>query len=286
MVQLVVYGLVSGAIIALGAIGLTLIFRILNFAHFAHGDMMTLGAYLAFLFHVGLGWPLAVAAPAAVAGTVLAALVLDRLLYLPFRRSNPVVLLIASVGAALILRNGIQAVFGPDNLFLQQGVQFPLVLPGGVRVKPIHLLILGLAVVLVVLLHLFLTRTRLGKAMRAVADNPDLAGISGIKTEQVVRWTWGLGAVLAGTGGILLALDTHLQPVMGWTLLLPIFAAVVLGGVGNLYGAILGALAIGIVQELATAFLNPGYKPAVAFVLLVLVLVWRPTGLLGTGRAA
>lgn len=286
MAQLLVYGIISGAIIALGAIGLTLVFRILNFAHFAHGDMMTLGAYLAFFLHVGLGWPTVAAVPVAIAGTIVIALVLDRFLYLPFRKKNPVVLLIASVGAALILRNGIQAVFGPDIQFYVQGVQFPVVLPGGIRMKPIHMVILGLAVVLVALLHLFLTRTRMGKAMRAVADNRELAGITGIETERVVHWTWGLAAMLAATGGILLAMDTHLQPIMGWTVLLPIFAAVVLGGVGNLQGAIAGALIIGIIQELSTAFINPGYKPAVAFVVLVVVLIWRPTGLLGTGRAA
>ena len=137
-----------------------------------------------------------------------------------------------------------------------------------------------------VALHLFLSRTRLGKAMRAVSDDPDLARVSGINVEQVVRWTWIIGAGLAAAGGVFIGIQTKVHPSMGWDLLLPLFAAAVLGGIGRPYGAVAGGLAIGLCQELATypwfsddPFISPGYKPAVAFSVMVIMLIWRPTGL-------
>jgi branched-subunit amino acid ABC-type transport system permease component len=139
---------------------------------------------------------------------------------------------------------------------------------------------------MVVALHLFLSRTRLGKAMRAVSDDADLARVSGINVEQVIRWTWIIGAGLAAAGGVFIGIQTKVHPSMGWDLLLPLFAAAVLGGIGRPYGAVAGGLAIGLAQELATyrwfsdqPFIDPGYKPAVAFSVMVIMLIWRPTGL-------
>jgi branched-chain amino acid transport system permease protein len=137
------------------------------------------------------------------------------------------------------------------------------------------------ALVLVVGLHLFLQRTTIGKAMRAMADNVDLARITGIDTERVVMWTWVIGAVMAAAAGVFLALDTRLHPVMGFRILLSVFAAAILGGIGKPYGAIAGGYTIGIAEEMSTLFLNPAYKAAVSFAILVGRLVWRPTGLFG-----
>ena len=137
------------------------------------------------------------------------------------------------------------------------------------------------AFALVALLHLYLHRTTMGKAMRATSDNMDLAKVSGINTERVVIWTWIIAAALAAAAGIFLGIDTRLNPIMGWRLLLPVFAASILGGIGSIYGAILGGLLIGIVQELSTLFISPAYKPAVAFAIMVVMLVVRPTGLMG-----
>lgn len=284
MLQLLIYGLIYGGIISLGAIGLTLIFRILRFAHFAHGDMMTLGAYLALFFKATVGWPMWAAAAGSLVLTPLAAVFIDRVLYKPLRRTTPAILLIASVGMALFLRHLVQFIWGAQVRVYNPGIERPLLL-WGVRIRPTQLWIIVMAVVLVVVVWLFLQKTKFGKAMRAMADNMDLAAVSGIDTERMIVWTWVLGAVLAAAAGIMLGLDTQLRPVMGWITLLPLFAAAILGGVGNPYGAIVGGMIIGMSQEMSTMIINTAYKPAVAFVLMVLLLLLRPQGLFGAKEA-
>lgn len=279
--QLIIDGITLGSIIILGSIGLSLLFGILKFANFAHGDMMTLGAYFALLFKVGLGWPMWLAFILAMAATSIVSISLDRILYRPLRRTGPVILLISSVGVALILRNTIQLLWGPQNYFYEKGIQLPIKLGWGLRIKPNQLLIMGIAFFLVAAVHIFLKKTKIGKAMRAMADNMDLARISGIETEKVVAWTWVLGGSLSAAAGILLGIDTHLLPGMGWNLLLPLFAAAILGGIGSPYGAMLGGLVIGITQEVSTVFISSTYKPGVAFVIMIIMLLVRPTGLLG-----
>lgn len=276
--QLLIFGVVLGGIISLGAVGVSLLFGILRFANFSHGDMMTLGAYFAFVF-VALGFPMIVAFPLAVILGGAAGVGIDQVLYRRLRRTAPVILLFSSFGVALILRSLVQIVWGPDNLVYEQGIQIPIRFMG-LRIKPDHITILVGTVVLVTLLYLFLQRTRVGKAMRAMADDPDLAGVTGINTEQIVMWTWLTGGGLAAAAGIFLAIDTRLNPLLGWNLLLPIFAAAILGGIGKPYGAIAGGLVIGIATEVSTLVILPVYKPAVAFALMVLMLIYRPTGLL------
>lgn len=283
ILQLTIYGVVIGSIIALGAIGVSLTFGILRFANFAHGDLMTFGAYVAFTIYTILGLPMWLGLPAAMAATVLLAFALDRVVFIRLRRKNPVVLLIASFGIALMIRSAVQIVWGPETLVYVQGIQLPWRF-AGLRLKPDQLTILISAAVLVFALHMFLTHSKVGKAMRAMADNPDLARISGIDTERIVLWTWGIGAALAAAAGIFLGLDTRLLPEMGWFILLPIFAAAILGGIGKPYGAIAGGLIIGVAQELSTLVIDPSYKAAVAFAIMVVVLIVRPTGIFG-GRS-
>ena len=279
ILQLLIFGIVLGGIIALGAVGVSLLFGILRFAHFAHGDMMTLGAYLAFAFVAGLGWPLLAAFPLAVLLTVGVAVLIDQVLYRRLRRKAPVILLFSSFGVALMLRAIIELVWGPDTVVYDSAIQLPWRI-AGLRIKPDHVTIVIGAIVLVTALHLFLQRTRTGKAMRAMADEPDLAQVTGINTERVVIWTWIIGSALAAAAGIFLALDTRLVPLLGWNLLLPVFAAAILGGIGRPYGAIFGGLVIGISTEMSTLAIAPVYKPAVAFAIILIMLIWRPTGLL------
>lgn len=283
IVQLTVYGIVLGSIIALAAIGLSLLFGILRFAHFAHGDLMTVGAYLALTGTGVAGLPMLIAAPLAILGAVLLAIAIDHVLYRRLRRTAPVILLIASVGVALILRSLVQLIWGPDTQVFTQELQMPMRILD-IRIKPTQINIIVGTLVLVTLLHLFLQRTRMGKAMRAMADNPDLARIVGIDTDRVVRWTWIIGTSLAVAAGIFLGMDTRLQPTMGWHILLPVFAATILGGIGKPYGAIVGGMIVGISSELSTMVLPAVYKPAVAFALMVAMLVIRPTGIFGTPR--
>jgi branched-chain amino acid transport system permease protein/neutral amino acid transport system permease protein len=299
MTELIVYGIVLGSIIALGAIGLTLLYGILRFAHFAHGDLMTLGAYVVLVLNVDVlpglgvpegkleplsfGWRLLGSLIVAMAVTAGVALAIDRLLYEPLRqrRSSPVILAIASLGVAFILRSLIYIIWGPQFLFYTQELRPAWELPLEVRLRPDQLFILGLALVLVVWLYLFLQRTQLGKAMRATADNPQLAWVCGIDTPRITAWTWLLGAALAAAAGVLYGIDAQLRPDMGWSFLLPLFAAVLLGGIGSPVGALVGGLILGVVQQVSTAFLLPTYKPAVAFLVLIILLFVRPRGLFG-----
>ena len=300
MAELVTYGIVLGSIIALGAIGLTLVYGILRFANFAHGDLMAGGAYVAlfivtgFLAWIGVpdttfaplsfGWRMLIAFPISMLAVGSLAILFDRLLYRKLRieRSGAVILAISALGVAFIVRMIILIIWGADSLFYRPGVLRPaLELPLEVKIRPDQILILGVVFILVSLLYVFLQKTKMGKAMRATADNMELARISGIDTERVIIWTWGIGGGLAAAGGILYGIDVQLHPYMGWNFLLPLFAATILGSIGNMYGALVGGLVIGVAQQVSTAFLPPTYKPAVAFVIMIAVLLLRPQGIFG-----
>jgi branched-chain amino acid transport system permease protein len=297
--ELVVYGVILGSVIALGGIGLTLTYGVLRFANFAHGDLMAVGAYLVLLVlswlrslpgvsgaplgPLSFGWPLLVSLVVAMPLSGLVALAMDRALYRPMRRRHvsQVILAMASLGVALILRSLIYIAWGPQFLFYTSALQPAWHLPLGIRVKPDQLFILAVAALLVSLLYLFLQRTRMGKAMRATADNPELARVTGIDIDRVVAWTWMLGAGLATAAGTLYGIDSQLRPDMGWNFLLALFAAIILGGIGSPVGALAGGVILGVVQQVSTAYLLPTYKPAVAFMVMILVLLVRPRGLFG-----
>jgi branched-chain amino acid transport system permease protein/neutral amino acid transport system permease protein len=295
MLSLTVWGVMLGGIIALGAIGLTLVYGVLRFPNFAHGELVTVGAYVAFTFMAVLpagaplrpfsfGPELIVALVLAAPVVSLVALAMDRVLFRPLRRrgASLVLFAMASLAGAFFVRSVIYLIWGSDFRFYYPGRANPaLRFPFGVNVQADQIAVFVLAIVLVVLTWLLLERTRMGKAMRATANNPDLAQVRGINTERVIAWTWVLGAILAAAGGVMYGLASQLRPEMGWTLLLPMFAAAILGGIGNPIGAVVGAIIIGIAQQVSASFLNPAYGPAVAFVLLVIVLVLRPTGLFG-----
>ena len=300
---LVVHGFFVGAIIALGAVGLSLVYGILNFANVAHGDYMTMGAYIA-LFIVGtmlpslgiegsglgpftFGYPLLIALPLAVVAVAIGAIVLEVTIYrrLRDRGANAVVISMASLGVAVALRGLVQIIWTGDSQHYPRESRQVYHLPMDVRIPPDAIFIAIVAIILVVAVYLALTRTRMGKAMRATADNPELAVVSGIDTRRVIWWTWAMGAVLAATAGILLAVfQAHLLPIMGWKFLIPLFAAVILGGIGNPYGALVGAFVIGVTSEVSTQWINPSYKPAVAFAIMIAVLLVRPRGIFGGGR--
>lgn len=299
MPELIVYGIILGSIIGLGAIGLTLVYGILRFANFAHGDLMAVGAYLV-LFQVSwllptaglsgqpwsplsFGWPLLVGLMVAMPLTGMVALAIDHTLYRPMRlrRVSPIILAMASLAMALILRSLIYIAWGPQFVFYTAALRPAWEFPLGIRMKPDQMFILAVAAALVVLLYLFLQKTRMGKAMRATADNPQLALVTGIDTDRVIRWTWMLGAGLAAAAGVLYGIDAQLRPDMGWSFLLPLFAAVILGGIGHPVGALVGGMILGVAQQVSTAYLLPTYKPAVAFSLMILVLLVRPRGIFG-----
>jgi neutral amino acid transport system permease protein len=278
--QLIFNGIAIGSIIALAAVGLTLTYGILRLSNFAHGDFMTLGAYLTWLFNTtGLNMWFSVVIGAL--GTVIAMLISEYFLWKPMRnrRATTTTLTIISIGLALFIRNGILLIWGGNNKKYDIPiVQAPEIL--GMRLAFDRLLVIGLTIIIIIGLHLLLQKTKIGKAMRAVADNVDLARVSGINVEQVVLWTWIITGLLTATGGAMFGLITNtIRPNMGWFLILPMFASVILGGIGNPYGAIAGGLVIGIVQELSVPWLGSNYKLGVALFVMILILLIRPQGL-------
>lgn len=280
-------GLVLGCIYAMGAIGISMLFGILKFAHFAHGDLITMGAYFALFMVSVVGLPVLAALPAAMVLTAIVSVGLDRALYKPFRNSPTIVLVIASFGAALMIRSLIQLAWGVKiESYAAGSFAKPLLFFDTFRIAERHITIVVLTIAVAVALHFFLSRTKHGKAMRAMADEPDLAQVSGISTEKVVMTTWIIGGGLAAMAGVFLGMDTQLSTNMGWNLLLPLFAAAILGGIGNPFGAIAGGLVVGLAEELSSypwigtePLLSPGYKTGVAFGLMVALLIWRPSGL-------
>ncbi|MEA5535515.1 branched-chain amino acid ABC transporter permease [Crocosphaera sp. XPORK-15E] len=279
-VQNLFNGLAIGSVIALASVGLTLTYGILRLSNFAHGDFLTLGAYLTWLVN-SQGLNLGLSVVVGAAGTVLAMLISEYLLWKPMRdrRATSTTLIIISIGLALFLRNGILMIWGANN----QRYNIPIVQAQeifGLRLATDRIWAIILAVVAIFILHLVLQRTKIGKAMRAVADNLDLARVSGINVEQVVRWTWVITGILTALGGVMFGLiTTTVRPNMGWFLILPMFSSVILGGIGNPYGAIAGGLVIGVAQELSVPWLGSNYKLGVALLIMIVLLLVRPQGL-------
>lgn len=295
LLSLTVWGIMLGGIISLGSIGLTLVYGVLKFPNFAHGALLTLGAYMAYtiasVLPVGpalrpfsFGWELLVALVLSVPFVALAAIAVDRVLFKPLRdrQASLVLLAMGSLAVSFFLQSWIYLIWGSNFRFFYPGRGNPAIeLPGGVRVQADQIFVLILAIILMGLTWLLLERTRMGKAMRATANNPDLAQVRGINTERVIRWTWVLSAALATAGGVMYGLASQLRPEMGFWLLLPMFAAAIMGGLGKPVGAIVGAVIVGIAQQVSSSFLNPVYGPGVAFLLLVVVLTLQPQGLFG-----
>ncbi len=319
--QVMIGGVVLGSIYALGAVGITLIFGILRFAHFAHGDMMTMGGFVAFVLAtlvagMGLAFPLPtgfVVLPFAMAIAAGIALGIDKGFYAPLRArgARPVTLLIASIGVTMMIQGLIRLFFGTSTRSFfdtepKTLIRIDVPIEGATRpisfTEP-QLLLVVLTLIAVAALHFFLTRSRLGKGMRAMADNPDLAKVSGINTRQVVRVTWIIAGGLACMAGTMLALDVSLKPDLAFNIVLPIFAAAIVGGLGHAYGAIAGGFLLGFAETMAVfnwavllrpfrdnfpewleipsslALVQSEYKLTVAFIILVVVLLVRPTGI-------
>ncbi len=297
--ELVANGIIIGGIIALGAIGATLIFGILGFANLAHGDYMTSGAYLGLFLmgsvlpRIGLegeglgpftfGYPVLIALPLTVVAVAVGAIWIDASIYrrLRNRRAGLIIMTMTSLGMAIALRGLVRMIWGGDTAqYPRESRQF-YNLPLEISMPPDAVFISAVSVILVAAVYIILNYTRMGKAMRATSDNPDLALVSGIDTAGVIRWTWAIGAGLAATAGVLLAVfQAQLLPVMGWDFMLLVFASLTLGGIGNPHGALMGALLIGVTSEIATEWMNPSYKPVVAFAIMILALLVRPRGII------
>jgi branched-subunit amino acid ABC-type transport system permease component len=282
IVGLTVNGLLTASFLTLGAIGLTLTFGVFRFANLAHADFVTLGAYGVLVF-TAAGIPFI---PAAILGAVAATLVGGVLAWLVFERlgiTGVIPLLVVSIGLAILVRYSIQFLFGPDYQ------QFPLPMErphnfGLFKLTTVQIDTMAVAVVVVIALRLLLAYTKLGRILRALADNPMLCEVSGINTAMTRAIAWGLIVALAAIAGVLLGMNFVVQPSMGWDFFIPIFSAAILGGVGNPRGALVGAIIIGLAQEYSTLILPPEYKEIVSFVVLTLCLFVRPSGIWSVRR--
>ncbi len=278
--QLFVNGLIAGILIAVPAIGFTTIYAVLRFPNFAISSLVTIGAYAGYVANVYGGWPASASLVAAfvVAGAVGVAA--DEAVLKPLRPHGALTAAIAAIILAVVLENVVRFVFGNDL----RGFDLPIFRDwhvAGIRIGPQQIENAALALAIMILVFLFLAFTRAGKAMRAVADNPMLAAIKGIDPDRVARSASFVGMGLAGVGGVLLGLDTSIDPLTGFRAVLTIFAAAVVGGLGSIPGAVVGALVIGLGEEMSLLFVAPTYRSAVGFFAILLVLTVRPRGLLG-----
>lgn len=287
VVAYVYSGIHFGLLIALAALGLSLVFGTMGLINFSHGELVSFGAIMALLFNVvgvfGFDLPLVVAAPAAVVAGALFGYLQDRYFWgwLRHRGTGLIAMMIISIGGALLLRNAYLYFVGPGRRpYADFAVQRPIEV-GPLVVTPKTLITDGIAVVVLVAVALALIMTRLGKATRAVADNPTLAAASGINVDRIIRVVWAIGAGLAALSGVFLAIHETVNYLMGFQMLLLIFAAVVVGGLGTAFGAIVGGLIVGLLIQVSTLWVPNEFKYVIALAALIIVLLVRPQGILG-----
>ncbi|MGQ7845852.1 branched-chain amino acid ABC transporter permease [Granulosicoccus sp. 3-233] len=303
MLQSLFDGILVGSILSLGAIGLTLIMHILRFANFSHAELISMGAYFTLtldavftafsralssklpMLSVSVSLMLAMLAALLITG-VLAAII-DKLVFKRLReQAGPLTMVFASFGIGLIIRNVIGLIYGLKSVHYNNDIAFAMMISSDplLLIKADQLFILALTLLVMVSLHLFMSRTSVGFALKAISENPVLAQINGINLASMVRLAWLLGGALAAIAGVCYALNNQLSPVMGRDLVLSLFAAAIVGGIGSIHGAALGGLIVGLASSLALLIIPAGYKPAVPFLIILLVLYLRPNGLFGEER--
>ena len=284
-------GLIWGGVYALIALGYTMVYGVLRLINFAHGDVYMVGAYLAFFTIAALGSSASSIAGVttvfltAMAGCAVLGLTIERVAYRPVRNAPRLTALITAIGVSLFLENGGQLLFGPNPRAFPQILTVRHVLSlAGVSVSSLQIAIIATVVILLLLLELLVHKTKVGMAMRAVSYNRSVASLMGINTDHIIAFTFALGSALAAVAGILVGLYTGtIEPLMGLLPGLKAFIAAVLGGIGSIPGAMLGGFVLGMAEVLVVAVGYSTYRDAIAFALLVHILLLRPTGLLGTG---
>ena len=303
MIQHLVDGILVGSILSLGAIGLTMAMHMLRFANFSHAELLSIGAYCALVFDgvfkavytplgdvigpLSLTWALSLAIVISMAITGGSAILIDRLVFARVRaKGGELSMVFASFGVAMIIRNVLGLTFGLKVQLYSQDIVFAMVLSRDpfLLVKPDQIFSLVAALIIMFAFHLVLSRTTFGYSLRAVAENPQLAQVSGINLNRMITLIWIIGGGLAAAAGVFYGLTNQINPVLGRDLLLPIFAATIVGGIGSIYGAALGVFLVGIASNLALLILPSGYSPAMPFLIILAVLIIRPTGLFGEER--
>jgi branched-chain amino acid transport system permease protein len=292
--QQMINGITQGSVYALIALGYTMVYGILRLINFAHGDVYMLGAFFAYYVTRVIGaahdpnpGKALIVLFAAMIGCGLVGFVIERAAYKPVRRSSRLAALITAIGVSLFLENSGLLVFGTDPKFFPQIIPLKNVaLGGGVTISNQQLIILGVSIVLMSVLRFVVMHTRVGRAMRAVSYNHTAAALMGISVDRIISFTFVIGSMLAAAAGVLVALkDPKIEPYMGILPGIKAFVAAVLGGIGNVPGAVLGGLVMGIAEVLVVGYVSPTLRDAIAFVLLIVILLVRPAGLLGRNVA-
>lgn len=283
--QVLANGLVIGGTYALMAVGLTLIFGYMDLVNFAHGELYMLGGFAAYTLIVLLGLPFALGFPLAIMAVVAFGYALDRVVLKPLRGRDVMAGILTTIGLAIILQNAALLIWNPVPKRLPVPVDSAILELGPVRLAPVQLLAVALALAIIVLAGWFMQRTRTGMAVRATFQDADAAALMGISVDRVYAATFAGGAGLAAAGGALLGMVFLITPTMGEVAVLKAFTVVILGGLGNFFGAAVAGILVGTVESASATYISAGYKDAIAFVLLILVLVVRPQGLLGRAPA-
>jgi branched-subunit amino acid ABC-type transport system permease component len=280
MLQTAFNGVVTGVIMTLPALAVTLLFGVLKFPNFAVGAMMTVPAYLAFALNAQLGWPLLPATAVAACAMGVLCIGIDQVTFKPLRERGAITLMVASLGLGLILENIARFAYGNSARSFDLELARPFRL-ADVRMNQEQMITIAVSAAAMLAMWVLLTRMPMGRAMRAVADNPSLAQVRGIESPRVIRWTWFIAGMLLAVGGVLIGMDRALEPPMGSNYLISVFAAAILGGLGSPLGAFAGALVIGVVSECSTLVVAPNYRIGVPLVAIAVILIFRPQGLFG-----
>ena len=279
-IQLLVNSIIAGSIYALVAIGYTMVYGVLKFINFAHGDLAMVGAYITFVLLKLLGFPIILSISISIFAVALLGVLIEKIAYKPLREAPRLAPLITAIAVSIFLQSMVLLIMGARTRNLKIGTMKGLMFLGA-YITPIQIVIIAISILLMITLHLYLKYTKLGKAMRAVSDDMTIASVVGIKVDQAISLVFGIGSALASVAGILIAFESNLNPTMGFFIGIKAFAAAVVGGIGSVRGAMLGGLIIGFSENFGIWVIPTGYKDSVAFVILVLVLLTRPSGLFG-----
>lgn len=281
--QLLVNGLIAGAIYALAAAGFALVYKVVKFQYFSHGAVIAFGAYLFFTFFNRMKLNIFIAASLTIIAVVLITLIKDKLVYLQLRRRNAtsLTLLIASISLLIFMSSLILAIYGASTKSISLGKKTRILDFGLVTMTSTQICIIFFAMLLFLLLYFVLKKTKLGKAMRALSDNKEVAQIVGINPEKIYTYTFIISAVLGAVSGILIGVEQNLYPRMGVIIIIKGFISAVVGGLGSVPGSIAGGFFIGIVENLGILYLPSGYKDVIAFTIMLMFLLFRPQGIMG-----
>lgn len=280
--QILINVLISSSVIILMAISFSIIYSTTRFFHFAHAVIFTSGAYFTFLFYKLFGFPIFLSISLAIICALLLGCLIEKIIYKPLRKkqASSMILLLASLGIYILLQNLISMIFGDDTKSIRSGVVKEGINIFGARITPIQIVIIVTAIIVTILLMLFLKKTKIGKAMQAVANDAELANISGISSDRVILISFAIGSGLAGLAGILVALDVDMTPTMGMNALMMGVVAMIVGG-NNIKGIVCAALLLGFAQNFGVWYISSQWQDAIAFVILLIFLLFRPQGFFG-----